>query len=257
MPGTTIPAGITPADDNKAAGLFGISRRTWCGRAPWEKNPHIQQLRPAGHRRSRIFSLEQLVAVRAAQLFADAVGREPDYSGVPAAPDGPASPDDLLDLEAAWYAIPSEQRVTPATWRAYRSGDKTQLPAPDVVCGGTALWYRETILRWHASRPGPGGGSGRPRGSVNRGPRPVLAGNAEQIVQLLRAREGTTVTAGQVADKLRLSPSVAARLLRQARLTVLAALLQTEKGATAERAGEVACIGGTRHVYRLLQQAAT
>lgn len=38
-----------------------------------------------------------------------------------------------------------------------------KLPEPDAVIGTTRGWLPATIDAWHAARPGPGVGGGRPR----------------------------------------------------------------------------------------------
>lgn len=48
--------------------------------------------------------------------------------------------------------------ISPASVRRYRL--RGRFPVPDGYVGRTPWWYRRTVERWVASRPGPG----RPKG---------------------------------------------------------------------------------------------
>jgi hypothetical protein len=59
------------------------------------------------------------------------------------------------------------------------------LPEPDATVGRTPVWFRATIERWQAERPGRGVGGGRPRGYS-----PARADLEAAERELAAAREG-------------------------------------------------------------------
>lgn len=223
-----IPNGITPADDQTAADIFGMSVGYWRDTKHWEKIRGLKLLNREGSRR-RIYSKEQLLAAQVEEARAKAVNEQPKYE-LPPVPAG-EHPDDLLDLEESLQALPEERRVTLSTWKGYKHGSKTRLPAPDFnlggkkgedgeIVGGEDFWRRQTILDWDANRPGPGSepGRGRKVGSKNTAPRrltPEAQERRDRTRQLLD--ENPAITAAKLAEELGVHPVHAERLLSAAR----------------------------------------
>lgn len=212
-----IPAGITPADDVKAAEIFGIGVGHWRDTKRWTTIRGLQLLNRKDARR-RIFSLQQLRAAKAEEERAAAVNELPKYNLPPVPTE--ESPRDLLDLVEARLALPKERRPTPSTWSTYRFGTKTKLPEPDVTINGEGFWYRQTILDWDANRPGRGSvpGRGRHVGAKDKQPRrrgATAARRKERVRELLDER-GSGLTAAEVQADLGISEGHASRLLKDA-----------------------------------------
>jgi hypothetical protein len=61
------------------------------------------------------------------------------------------------DPNAEWWTtaeVAAYLRVRPATVSTYRM--RGQMPEPDKKLGRTQLWRPQTIIDWHAQRPGRG-----------------------------------------------------------------------------------------------------
>ncbi|MER6256257.1 hypothetical protein ABT224_33400 [Streptomyces sp. NPDC001584] len=221
-----IPNGITPADDQIAADIFGVSVGYWRDKKHWTKIPSLKLLNRKGSRR-RLYSKEQLLAARVEEERAEAVNEKPKYD-LPPVPAG-EHPCDLLDLEESLYALPEERRVALTSWKAYRWGTKTRLPDPDFVLGGKKgpdgesvggeeFWRRQTILDWDVNRSGRGNPTGRPVGVKESQPRPVnqkAQERRDRTRQLIEERPG--LTAAELAEDLGVHPVHAERLLSAAR----------------------------------------
>ncbi|WP_209312466.1 hypothetical protein [Streptomyces lonarensis] len=193
---------MTPASDEDAADIWGISPARWRKLKRWNEIPGMVLLREGGNRRTRIFSREQLVAARAAEQHAAGRDAVVEYT-LPAVPTT-EHPRDLLDLEEARLSLPEDRRPSPATWKGYRYGDKTRLPEPDTTVGNADLWYRQTISDWDGQRPAPGGmkgRAGRPRGSKDSVPRGEKASTEERRQRVMRLLdEKPTATADDVHE---------------------------------------------------------
>nr|WP_024127936.1 hypothetical protein [Streptomyces sp. 14R-10]AHF46210.1 hypothetical protein pZL1.45c [Streptomyces sp. 14R-10] len=259
-----IPNGITPADDQMAADIFGVSVGYWRDTKAWEAIRGLRLLNRDGARR-RVFSKEQLLAAQVQKERAKATNQVPKYD-LPPVPAG-EHPDDLLDLEEALHAIPKEQRVTLDTWKAYRYGTKTRLPDPDytlggkkidgAVTGGEDFWRRQTILDWNATRRGRGNPKGRPAGSKNKRPRPAdpKAEERKQRVRQLLDEHPSTLTAKKLAEELGVHAVHAERLLRAARLGKVSSLLDSKPDLTVEDVQRELGMHVVSHARKLLDEA--
>lgn len=220
-----IPNGVTPADDQIAADIFGVTVGYWQDKKHWTKIPGLKLLNRKGSRR-RVFSKEQLLAAHAEEERAKALNEPPRYN-LPPVPAG-ESPDDLLDLQESLLALPESRRVSLATWKTYRYGKKTRLPEPDLILGGKKVdgeivggedfWRRQTILDWDKDRPGPGNPTGRPVGvkeSHPRQPNQQAEERRQRTRQLVEEQPG--ITAAALAVELDVHPEYAQRLLTAAR----------------------------------------
>ncbi|MBO8189898.1 hypothetical protein [Streptomyces spirodelae] len=262
-----IPNGVTPADDQTAADIWGVSVGYWRDTKHWQKIRGLKLLNRKGSRR-RIYSKEQLLAAHAEEERAKAVNEQPKYD-LPPVPAGEQHPDDLLDLEEALYALPEERRVTLSTWKTYKYGDKTRLPAPDFnlggqevdgeVVGGEDFWRRRTILDWDANRPGRGSqpGRGRKVGSKNKAPRRPTAQALErrQRARIMLDEEPTAVTAKVLAERLGVHPVHAERLLRSARLEKVRDLLTEREDLTVDDVQRETGLTVVAHARKLLDEA--
>ncbi|WP_330269885.1 hypothetical protein [Streptomyces griseorubiginosus] len=261
-----IPNGVTPADDQTAADIFGVSVGYWQDTKHWQKISGLQLLNRTGSRR-RLYSKEQLEAARLAEARAKQANEQPRYD-LPPVPAG-EHPDDLLDLEEALYALPEERRVALSTWKTYKYGDKTRLPAPDFnlggqevdgeIVGGEDFWRRQTILDWDANRPGRGSqpGRGRKPGSKNRAPRQPTpqAEERRQRARVLLDEQPTAVTAKVLAEDLGVHPVHAERLLRAARLEKVSDLLKEREDLTVEEVQRATGLTVVAHARKLLDEA--
>ncbi|MEV4042844.1 hypothetical protein [Streptomyces sp. NPDC049744] len=259
-----IPHGVTPADDQIAADIFGVSVGYWQDTKHWEEIRGLKLLNREGSRR-RLYSKEQLLAARAEEERAKAVNEQPRYD-LPPVP-AEEHPGDLLDLEESLYALPADKRVTLSTWKGYRYGTKTRLPDPDFnlggkdvdgeVVGGEDFWRRRTILDWAADRRGRGNPKGRPAGrkeSQSRPPNPQAEERKERARQLL-AQHPTTLTAKMLGEDLGVHPVHAERLLRAARLDKVTSLLKANPDLTAEDVQREIGLHVTSHARKLLDEA--
>lgn len=227
-----IPYGLTPANDQRAAQIFGIALKTWQDKQRWKDIPGLRILSREDAAR-RLYAEEQLQVARTnADLEAD---------GKPALPLPPipaAGHDlDLLDLEEARLSLPEKRQIKPASWKAYRYGDKTKLPEPDHTEAGVDLWYRKTIADWDTDRPQhrgtPKGHGGRPVGSKAsyrwQHGADTAAGRKRARVAELLADHGSELTPAQVQEDLGTSLRHAERLLQDAREQAAERLL-SERG---------------------------
>ncbi|MFI7396174.1 hypothetical protein [Streptomyces tendae] len=259
-----IPKGVTPADDQIAADIFGLSVGYWQDKKFWEKIRGLKLLNREGSRR-RIYSKEQLLAARAQEERAKAVNEQPRYD-LPPVPVG-EHPDDLLDLEESLLALPESRRVTLPTWRSYRYGKKTRLPDPDFILGGKKVdgevvggedfWRRQTILDWDENRPDRGNPTGRPVGVQESGPRQPSqrAEERRERARQLLAEHPTTLTAKMLGEDLGVHPVHAERILRAARLERVVSLLKGNPDLTAEDVQRETGLHVTSHARKLLDQA--
>ncbi|GHH25661.1 hypothetical protein [Streptomyces rubradiris] len=267
-----IPNGVTPADDNMAADIWGWSVGYWRDRKHWEDIPGLVLLRAGGHRRSRIFSKEQLIAAHVEEQRAKAQNVLPKYE-LPPVPTG-EHPDDLLDLEEALQALPEHRRVSMVTWKTYRYGNKTRLPDPDLPnfgareidgkdVGGTDFWRRRTILEWDANRPergGPPGRSGRKPGSKDKQPRHTITQvraqkNLALVRSMLDSKGANIVTAQTVADFLGIHPGHAERVLREARVSKIRDLLKENPDLTIDDVMRELGLHVVAHARKILDAA--
>ncbi|MFJ5645876.1 hypothetical protein [Streptomyces sp. NPDC093223] len=262
-----IPNGVTPADDEMAAKIWGVTVGSWRDSKRWEDIRGLKLLNRAGSRR-RVYSKDQLLAAHTEQERAKAVNEMPKYD-LPPVPAG-EHPDDLLDLEESLHALPESRRVTMSTWKGYRYGDKTRLPDPDFnlggkkgedgqTVGGEDFWYRRTILDWDKERPGRGSekGRGRKLGSKDKGPRRVSAQALERKArarQLLDENLGQ-ITAATLADDLGVHPVHAERLLREARLDQVRDCLKERPDLTIADVQAVTGLSVVSHARKLLADA--
>lgn len=259
-----IPNGVTPADDQIAAELFGVSVGYWQDTKHWEQIRGLKLLNRKGSRR-RLYSKEQLLAARAEEERAKDINEQPRYD-LPPVPTG-EHPDDLLDLEESLYALPEDKRVRLSTWKSYRYGTKTRLPDPDFnlggktvdgkVVGGEDFWRRQTILDWSADRRGRGNPKGRPVGrkeSQSRPPNPQAEERRKRARQLL-AEHPTTLTAKVLGEDLGVHPVHAERILRAARLERVVSLLRNNPGMTVEDVQRETGLHVTAHARKLLDEA--
>lgn len=220
-----IPHGLTPANDQRAAEIFGLALKTWQNKRRWESAPGLKLLNREGAAR-RLYAEEHL---QAAKTNADlqAAGKPPlPIPSIPAA----GHDLDLLDLEEARLSLPKDRQVTEKTWKSYSAGTKTRLPDPDHTGTGTNLWYRKTIRDWENNRLRKGAEppsgqkwpGGRPAGfeSELRGKKKGAHTQAGQrrarVAELLNAH-GRDLTPEQVQQDLNISLRQAERLLREAR----------------------------------------
>ncbi|QNS09493.1 hypothetical protein [Streptomyces xanthii] len=263
-----IPNGVTPADDQIAADIFGVSVGYWQDTKHWQKIRGLKLLNREGSRR-RLYSKEQLLAAHTEEERAKAVNEQPRYDLPPVPAD--EHPDDLLDLEEALYALPEERRVTLSTWKTYKYGTKTRLPDPDFnlggqevdgeIVGGEDFWRRQTILDWDANRPGRGSqpGRGRKVGSKNKAPRQPTpqAEERRRHARLLLDEQPATVTAKVLAESLGVHPVHAERLLRAARLEKVRDLLEEREDLTVEDVQHETGLTVVAHARKLLDEART
>ncbi|MET9934075.1 MULTISPECIES: hypothetical protein [unclassified Streptomyces] len=219
-----IPHGLTPANDERAAQIFGVALKTWQGKRRWESVPGLKLLNREGAAR-RLYAEEHLQAART-NADLQAAGKPL----LPMPPTPAAGHDlDLLDLEEARLSLPEDRRVTDKTWKSYAAGTKTNLPDPDHTDAGTNLWYRKTIRDWDANRLRKGAErpdgqkwpGGRPPGSKDSRPKQygpeTLAGRRRARTAELLAAQGKDLTPEQVEQDLGISLRQAERLLLKAR----------------------------------------
>jgi hypothetical protein len=262
-----IPKGITPANDQIAADIFGVSVGYWQDKKRWEQIRGLKLLNRKGSHR-RLYSKEQLEAAQVAEARAKAVNEQPKYD-LPPVPAG-EHPDDLLDLEESLHALPEDRRVTLSTWKGYRYGKKTRLPDPDFNLGGTKredgeivggedFWRRQTILDWDANRPGRGSepGRGRKVGSKNRAPRrltPEAQDRRDRTRQLLK-ENAAGLTAKSLAEDLGVHQVHAERLLSAARKDMVRDLLKARPALTVEDVQRELGLHVVAHARKLLDEA--
>ncbi|MGW9441207.1 hypothetical protein [Streptomyces sp. NPDC055607] len=259
-----IPNGVTPADDQTAADIFGLSVGYWQDTKHWEKIRGLKLLNRPGSRR-RVYSKEQLLAARAEEERAKAVNETPRYD-LPQVPTG-EHPDDLLDLEESLYALPEDKRVTLSTWKTYRYGTKTRLPAPDFnlggkevdgeVVGGEDFWRRRTILDWAANRRGRGNPKGRPVGRKESQARPSnpQADERRKRARLLLDEIPTVLTAKMLGEHLGVHPVHAERILRAVRLDKVREMLDGNPDLLVEEVRETLGLDVHTHAKKLLYEA--
>ncbi|MEV7124311.1 hypothetical protein [Kitasatospora griseola] len=132
---------------------------------------------------------------------------------------------ELLALEEARLAIPSERRPKKTTWESYYRGDKTQLPDPDRTYYGVDFWFRDTLLDWNANerrRVGAPKGTGRPKGATGGWiPRSDVA--KERMRVAAERKDQTTalyeqnprMTFAEIADEVGVSERQAARYIAE------------------------------------------
>ncbi|WP_371801586.1 hypothetical protein OHA38_43500 (plasmid) [Streptomyces sp. NBC_01732] len=263
-----IPNGVTPADDQTAADIFDMSVGYWRDTKHWEQIRGLKLLNRAGSRR-RIYSKEQLLAAQVEEARAKAVNEQPKYD-LPPVPAGEEHPDDLLDLEESLQVLPEDRRVTLSTWKGYRYGKKTRLPAPDFnlggrkgedgeIVGGEDFWRRQTILDWDDNRPGPGSepGRGRKVGSKNRAPRrltPEAQERRDRTRQLLD-ENAAGLTGKSLAEDLGVHQVHAERLLSAARKDKVRDLLKERPELTVEDVQRELGLHVVAHARKLLDEA--
>ncbi|MGW0846787.1 hypothetical protein ACWD26_43075 [Streptomyces sp. NPDC002787] len=225
-----IPHGLTPANDARAAAIFGISTKRWQTTKRWEDQPGLKVLSREGAMR-RLYAEEQL---QVAKTNADRAAQGKPPLRMPDLP-APGHDLDLLDLEEARLSLPKERQISPATWTRYRSpSSKTRLPDPDHTETGEDLWYRKTIADWDASRTqhrGPSKGhGGRPAGSKDSKPKAwgSTAKKRARVAELLDAN-GSDLTAAMVQEELGGSLRTAERLLTEARQRAAEQLAEQEQ----------------------------
>ncbi|MFC9818011.1 hypothetical protein ACFVJM_38850 [Streptomyces virginiae] len=220
-----IPHGLTPANDERAAQVFGLALKTWQGKRRWESVPGLTLLNREGAAR-RLYAEENLQAAKT-NVDLQAAGKPPlTMPPIPAA----GHDLDLLDLEEARLSLPKDRQVTEKTWKSYAVGAKTSLPNPDHTKAGTNLWYRKTIQDWDNNRlrrgaelpSGQKWPGGRPAGfeSEIRGKKKgahTQAGQRRARVADLLTAHGRDLTSEQVQQDLNISLRQAERLLREAR----------------------------------------
>ncbi|RPK32390.1 hypothetical protein EES39_38550 [Streptomyces sp. ADI92-24] len=261
-----IPNGVTPADDQAAADIFGVSLGYWQDKKHWTKIRGLKLLNRKGSRR-RIYSKEQLIAAQVEEARAKAVNETPKFD-LPPVPAG-EHPDDLLDLEESLQVLPEERRVTLATWKGYRYGTKTRLPDRDFILGGKEVdgeivggddfWRRQTILDWDANRPGPGSepGRGRKVGSKNKAPRPLTpeAQERRDRTRQLLDENAAGLTGKSLAKDLDVHPVHAERLLSAARKDKVRDLLKERPKLTVEDVQRELGLHVVAHARKLLDEA--
>jgi hypothetical protein len=261
-----IPNGVTPADDQTAADIFGMSVGYWRDTKHWKQIRGLKLLNRKGSRR-RIYSKEQLLAAHAEEERAKAVNEQPKYD-LPPVPAG-EHPDDLLDLEESLQALPEDRRVTLPTWKGYRYGTKTRLPDPDFnlggqevdgeIVGGEDFWRRQTILDWDANRPGPGSepGRGRKTGSKNKQPRrltPQAQERRDRTRQLLE-ENASELTGKKLAEDLGVHQVHAERLLSAARKDKVREMLAAQPALTVDDVQRELGLHVVAHGQKLLDEA--
>jgi hypothetical protein len=211
-----IPHGLTPANDARAAAIFGISTKRWQTSKRWEDQPGLKVLSRDGAMR-RLYAEEQLTVAKA---NADRRDQNKPPLRMPDIP-APGHDLDLLDLEEARLSLPQERQVSDKTWKRYRSpSSKTRLPAPDHTETGEDLWHRKTIADWDADRRQHPGGDvgGRPAGSRDSKPKQwsSTAKKRARAADLLAAH-GSDLTAAMIQEEVGGSLRTAERLLAEAR----------------------------------------
>lgn len=211
-----IHHGLTPANDARAAAIFGISLKRWQTAKRWEDQPGLRVLSRPGAMR-RLYAEEQLTVAKTNADRGDQDKPPLPMPGIPA----PGHDLDLLDLEEARLSLPQDRQVSAATWKRYRApSSPTRLPEPDHTETGEDLWYRKTIADWDANRRQHPGGDvgGRPAGSKDSKPKEweSTARKRAQVAELLTTR-GSDLTAADVQEELGGSLRTAERLLTEAR----------------------------------------
>ncbi|WP_432156761.1 hypothetical protein [Streptomyces sp. bgisy153] len=223
-----IPHGLTPANDARAAAIFGISAKRWQTAKRWEDQPGLKVLSREGAMR-RLYAEEQL---EVAKTNADRAEQGKPPLRMPDLP-APGHDLDLLDLEEARLSLPKERQVSPATWKRYRApSSPTRLPDPDHTETGEDLWYRKTIADWDANRRQHPGGDvgGRPAGSKDSKPKEwgSTAKKRARVAELL-TEHGSNLTAAMIQGELGGSLRTAERLLTEARQRVAEQLAEQEQ----------------------------
>ncbi|MER6684540.1 hypothetical protein [Streptomyces olivaceoviridis] len=211
-----IPHGLTPANDARAAAIFGISTKRWQTTKRWEGQPGLKVLSREGAMR-RLYAEEQLEVAKA---NADRAEQGKPPLRMPDLP-APGHDLDLLDIEEARLSLPKERQISPASWKRYRSpSSPTRLPDPDHTETGEDLWYRKTIADWDANRRQHPGGDvgGRPAGSKDSKPKEwgSTAKKRARAAELL-IEHGSNLTAAMIQEELGGSLRTAERLLTEAR----------------------------------------
>ncbi|MFB6670650.1 hypothetical protein [Streptomyces parvus] len=259
-----IPYGVTPADDQMAADIFGVSLGYWRDKKMWKTIPGLRLLSPPGARR-RVFSKQQLLVAQQQRERAKALNQVPKYD-LPPVPAG-EDPRDLLNLQEARLALPEDQRVTLDTWKGYRYGSKTRLPDPDdtvggkesdngAIVGGEDFWRRQTILDWNDNRSGPGNPKGRPTGSKNARPRAADHETEERRHRAAQLFQGDhRLRSKDLADDLGVHAVHAERILRDLRLEELANLLVERPGMTVAEVQNEFGVAHTSHTQKLISDA--
>ncbi|MFB7674084.1 hypothetical protein ACFC26_21995 [Kitasatospora purpeofusca] len=219
-----IPAGHIPADDDAAAGLYGLSVSRYRANKTWETFPEsVRALQRIGAK-ARIYDLAQLTVVaRNAKAAKEAakkgevafqeeipvISRDPqvldEKASVPTLrTDKDGNPvhleaGDLLDRDEAYAAIPEANRPAYSTWLRMiappSGGAKTEGPAPTLELGSNRLWSYGAILDWNSKRTPvhpTGHGYHRPKGIKETKPRANTLARTQQTQQLLADRPEMT-----------------------------------------------------------------
>ncbi|MFD9686763.1 winged helix-turn-helix domain-containing protein [Kitasatospora sp. NPDC059088] len=213
-----IPAGTIPADDKKAAELYGLSLSRYRTVQPWKKFPPSVKYLQSPAAKVRIHDLEQLkVQISNMKLEEGAkqeiplLSRDPDIllpqkaGEVPQLKPGVRlQGDDLLDRYEAYAAIPEKDRPAWSTWLRLiappSGGAKTVGPEPDdeFDIAGARLWRYRTLMDWNNNRTpqhATGHGHGRPVGREEPGtrqPRRDFIERVDKTRQLLSDNPGLT-----------------------------------------------------------------
>ncbi|WP_030272866.1 hypothetical protein [Streptomyces sp. NRRL B-24484] len=215
-----IPAGHLPADDETAAGLFGLSVSRYRANKTWEQFPTtVKPLQRQGAK-ARIYDLAQLTVVaRNAKATKEAakkgevafqeeiplISRDPQIlvagAAVPTLKDDvELQAGDLLDRDEAYAAIPEANRPAFSTWLRMiappSGGAKTEGPEPtQILSGNNRLWSYGAILDWNSKRTpvhATGHGYHRPKGTKETKPRAHVVARTEETRRLLAENPGLT-----------------------------------------------------------------
>ncbi|MFE4832957.1 hypothetical protein [Streptomyces sp. NPDC056672] len=254
-----IPHGLTPANDARAAAIFGISPKRWQTAKRWKDQPGLRVLSREDAMR-RLYAEEQLTVAKTNADRRDQDKPPLPMPGIPA----PGHDLDLLDLDEARLSLPKERQVSSATWTRYRSpSSPTRLPAPDHTETGEDLWFRKTIADWDANRTqhrGPSKGQGgRPAGSKDSKSKEwgSTAKKRARVAELLTAH-GSELTAADVQEEFGGSLRTAERLLTEARQKAAEQLAEQDDVSPDEARRQVGLISEAErraeHIRALLEE---
>ena len=259
-----IPHGVTPADDQIAADIFGVSVGYWQDTKHWEQIRGLKLLNREGSRR-RLYSKEQLLAARAEEERAKAVNEQPRY-------DLPrcrrrSTPATCSTWRSPFTPFP---RTSASRWprgRATGTAPRRAFLTPTSTSVARRWTARSSAVRTSgAGRPSSTGrptvaAEATPRGvrpgrkeAQSRPPNPQAEERKERARQLL-AEHPTTLTAKMLGEDLGVHPVHAERLLRAARLDKVISLLKDQPGLTAEDVQQEIGLHVTSHARKLLDEA--
>ncbi|ARF82018.1 hypothetical protein ACIG0C_29575 [Kitasatospora aureofaciens] len=182
-----IPAGRIPADDKRAAELFGLSLSRYRTVQPWKKFPPSVKYLQSPAAKVRVYDLEQLKIQVINMMVEEGAKQEnpllprdpeillPQKAGeVPQLKPGVTlQENDLLDRYEAYAAIPEKDRPAWSTWLRLiappSGGATTAGPETDdeFDIAGARYWRYRTLMDWNAKRipqHATGHGHGRPAG---------------------------------------------------------------------------------------------